>query len=499
MNTQKRIFLVLALLVLSLSVCFGVYQVQASSTAALSADDQQQIKQMINNYFEARYQSFQSFQLSNFDTVIVSNRDMQKELDKLDLMIYQRQLYHLKYQQYQVYVDFGDIRFDPGSATARVNVTEGSDVLFENSSPTPTKMRDLEHLIILQKGKGGWKITSDQYEDDYWRMLKNTNLSKAELKTMVENSAKQDVIRTGNLKSDQSVATLNVDTCTVRGVNVCYDRANAVTYANNHFNKDIANPNYVYVDGNDCTNFVSQAITLGGGISQYLSQAAIDHRSQWHYENGYPVGDIEDGFYYYPFQIYWNGTLLPLYNRSTSWFGVDQLNAFLVPGPTEVHYRYLGGPIASSREFQQTNHLTDIGDLQLGDIIQFDWVTCTQNCNSVYDHSAIVTEIHWNSSFGRYDVSVDAHSDDIYYRSIYDMPPWQRVRFIHIADRLQQTSIFLPGIYGGSYPTAPNVAGATAYPAPGQPSDSNNPSSGIGYPAPGQDNIASPDKSYPAP
>lgn len=177
-----------------------------------------------------------------------------------------------------------------------------------------------------------------------------------------------------------------------------------------------------------------------------------------------------DGWYYFMANN--------LIHRSTSWAGVEQFNAFMVPGPTQTHFIYLGGPIATSREFKQYDPI-DIGNLALGDIIQFDWV-CTQNCQDGYDHSAIVVDIQYNYGMNRYDIFVDAHTDDLVHHNIYLYPAWSKIRFIHIFDRLRQP-LYLPSLFGGNYPAIPNFTGS------------------IAYPAPGQENIANPDQIYPAP
>ena len=76
-------------------------------------------------------------------------------------------MYHLRYLEYEYYLDFGDILFDSERQSATMPVVEGHDVEFEISreiaknGPVISKMRILRHSITLRKENGDWKIVSD--------------------------------------------------------------------------------------------------------------------------------------------------------------------------------------------------------------------------------------------------------------------------------------------------------------------------------------------------
>ncbi len=462
MNTSKHFYTIVFALAFILSIYFGVFRVQANSSMSISVADEQQIKQVINNYFEARYQSFKTLQLSDFAALLISNNDNQKEIEKLDLNIYQHKVNQLKYQQYTYYLDFGEMSFDSTSALVNIKVTEGSDVLYVNMSPEMTKMRGLEHIVILQKVNGNWKIYSDKYEDDFWKMMRSSNSTNIQLRSQIDNVVKQySLIKPNLLNSASNKATLlNAQNCTIDGVNVCFNRQEARNYADTYYYNP--NPNYLYASL-DCTNFVSQALYEGGNISMFKPSEGMGMLSTagWFYTDRFDYG------------------------RSTSWAGVEPFHAFFVPKPEEKHFYYLGGPIA--RELNQSDS-NDMKNLQIGDIIQFDW-SCTDENGCEYDHSVIVVDI-WG-----YNIYVDAHSLPYEHKVLTAYAPWNAIRYIHINDHLQQRPAYLPSLSKNVF-SAPIVG--SPYPAPGK-SVSSNSSSMPAYPAPISNDVVKPDQGYPAP
>jgi hypothetical protein len=283
------------------------------------------------------------------------------------------------------------------------------------------------------------------------------------------------------LSSASSKTLQSGNTCTYQGVNVCYDRQGAKDYADNYsllHNTD----NYHYYQGFDCTNFVSQAMFEGGGVSQVYDTAAFQNREYYEIINGYPQGYYNgNGFYYWKFWVYYNNVWYFLFNHSTSWTQVDSLHYFLVPRPTDIHFHYVGGPIAKDLD---PNNLSQLG---IGDIIQFDW-----EGDGNWDHSVIVSDIQGSL------ILVDAHSDDKFQQPlnwyIYTYDP-VNIRYIHINDDLYHPFVYLPAIRGGQM--IPQLAGSTAYPAPGQKASSAM--SAYPPPPPSKNNTAQPNRAYPAP
>jgi len=479
MNKLKLFSFAFLTIVLVLVICFGSKVAQATTMAAVPDVDQQLIKKVVNDYFDKRYQSQKNLQLSDFSSLIANsstNDDLKKETRKLELEVYHSKVFQLQILQYQIYLDFGNMTYDPASLTATVNVTEGSDVIYAITAPIVSKARNINHFILLQKDNGIWKISADKYEDEFWKFLKGNSLTDVELRNQFDNSAKQFTKSMSALSSASPKTLQSENTCTY----LCYDRQGAKNYADAHYNKSISNPDYSYIDGLDCTNFVSQAMFEGGGVSQVYDTAAFQNREYYQIKNGYPQGYYNgNGFYYWKFWVFYNGDWYHLFNHSTSWTQVDSLHTFLVPQPTDIHFHYLGGPIATDLD------PNDISQLGIGDIIQFDW-----DGDRNWDHSVIISGIQGTL------ILVDAHSDDYLNKPlnwyVYTFNPVS-IRYIHINDNLYRPFVYLPAIRGGKM--VPQIAGSTAYPAPGQTTSSRLPA----YPPPVQNNPAQPNRAYPAP
>jgi hypothetical protein len=153
MTGKPRSLLFSLVVIVIFALCFSTYMVKANS-----AGEDQQIKQVINQYFKARYNSFKTLQLGDFSTLTINtsqDSEMQKEFDKLDLEIYHADVFQLRYQSYQYYLDFRNIDIDPTTGKATVDMIEGCDVVFEISAPSISKMRNQKHTLHLQKENGG--------------------------------------------------------------------------------------------------------------------------------------------------------------------------------------------------------------------------------------------------------------------------------------------------------------------------------------------------------
>ena len=89
------------------------------------------------------------------------NSFKRSEFDKLEIELNHAKFYHLRYLQYEYFLDFKDISIDLFDEMATVSVLEGHDVEFEISreiskaEPVISKMRNLLHSIELRKENGG--------------------------------------------------------------------------------------------------------------------------------------------------------------------------------------------------------------------------------------------------------------------------------------------------------------------------------------------------------
>lgn len=306
---MKTLHLSLAFTMLLVATILAITTINANAEMEQIVDlaEEEKIRAVIQNYFEKRYHSRQVNQIENFreltDGSAQAEAFLKTESDKLEIEIYNAKLHHLGYTQYKFTLDFNNISIDREDQSATVLLTEGHDVVFEISNmiskaePIVSKMRNLDHMIVLKKTQNDWKIVSDHYEDYLWRMLRATDLSKDELLHSMSMNEVQD--RLSNIEKVQSLTSscnLQADTSTHS-----YNRGGALAYAHRYANNP--NPTYHYFTDNDCTNFVNQAIHHGSNAEE--------------------VGSNTYGWYYNYYHDYQH------YDYSASWTNVTFLFEFI--------------------------------------------------------------------------------------------------------------------------------------------------------------------------
>lgn len=157
-----------------------------------------------------------------------------------------------------------------------------------------------------------------------------------------------------------------------------YNRNEAVEYAEKWAYR--RNPRYYNFNelGGDCTSFASQCIYAGSKIMNYKKYIG------WYYNN--------------------------LNNRAPSWSGVEFLHDFLINNKGV-------GPRARK--------IKEIGDLQIGDLIQLKFNTMER-----FSHSLIVVAKNGNELKK---VFVATHTEDAYHKSVAEYN-FESIRFLHIID-----------------------------------------------------------------
>ncbi len=390
MNTLRAALVVVLLIVFTQTLL-----TQADSTDTFDSDDQNAIKNVVEAYFESRYRAMNTLQLENLDALIAESTegetDMREELDKLEVEIQHAKLNHLRYREYKYYLDYIDISIDTNTQTATVAVSEGHDVVFEvsieinGSQPAVSSMRNLEHIIVLKKEDGIWKIVSDYYRDYLWRLIEATGISKEELLqslivTPIESLENDfpESITACSLSYDESIHP--------------YTRNGAVAYAHKWATAPRPYNSPPYDDFTalmgDCTNFVSQAIHEGGSAAMVFGGT-------------HGIGQV--GWYYYS-----------IYDRATDWNHVNGLKEFII---TE-YLLWPAGPEGCVVSKDQA---------YFGDLIQYDWTN-----DGSWDHSVIIVE-SIDQGYGDMYHYVAGHTPDVdnYPFSSFDYPS-KIYRFIHI-------------------------------------------------------------------
>ena len=362
----------LVLFMILITAILGVVTATASAGREKKVDlaEEDAVQEAIKMYFDQRYRSRAANQIEDFrgltDGSAEAESFLKSESDKLEIEIHNAKLHHLSYTQYKFSLDFNDISFDKANQSATVSLTEGHDVVFEISEmiskaePIVSKMRNLEHTILLKKTQNGWKIVSDDYEDYLWRLISATNLSKDALLRSIDDV--QDQASTiAEVESVTSTCNLPADESTHP-----YNRSGVVAYAHRYAYDP--NPAYYYFPDNDCTNFVNQAIHHGSNAEE--------------------VGSNTYGWYYNYYNNYQDN------DYSASWTDVGKLYEFITQ-----YYVWDKGP--EGCEVSKSN-------ADRGDLVQFEW---RDDPTPAWDHSMIIVreEIMYGESF----FYVAGHSDDI--------------------------------------------------------------------------------------
>ena len=156
-----------------------------------SPEQQAELKNVIQSYFDIRYRAYNNLQLNGFSDLASDRADAKaflgSELGKLSIDIRNAELNHLRYVDYKYFLKYGNIAIDPQTQTATVELVEENDVIYEISAElnpqnsAVSHMYNLKHTITLRPENGQWKIDSDEYNDYLWRMLKQSGKSANEV------------------------------------------------------------------------------------------------------------------------------------------------------------------------------------------------------------------------------------------------------------------------------------------------------------------------------
>lgn len=313
-----------------------------ASTTGFQDIQAEQIKVVIELYFDGKYKSFSELSLDKFfeNYADVKNDKVIDEQTKLRLEMRHSQLYNLRYEQYSFNIEYKSIEIS--EKTAVVYLEESHEVVFPVFSPEKSYMKGLSHKIILHKDLSTWKISEDVYQDYVWNFLLQTELSLEDIENKMLATAKQKEINPSDLDSQYSTNQPSSS----------YYRDGAKWYAYDYW--DEWNPSYYPFEA-DCTNFVSQALYVGGHIPMTPPQSGVG-TSCWFWTN--------------------------INNRAAAWVGTPNLFQFIINN--ESIYCSNKGPTGYE--------VYGPSNLAIGDLIFFDWGDGGYN----QDHVGIV--VTWSAS-----------------------------------------------------------------------------------------------------
>jgi hypothetical protein len=259
--------------------------------------------------------------------------------------------------------------------TVVVQVSESHEVVFTATAPVISKMWGKIHTIELKANYGMWEVISDDYDDYLWRLIQSSGMSSVEfLNSMHDNYSIQENQRENNAPFDlQDNQTMG-----------SYYSNGAVSYA--HTWAYSRNPNYFDFGNLDCTNFVSQAMHVGGHIPMTTPQGSIG-TSGWYYSS--------------------------VNNRAAAWTWAPGLYTFIVGQENPIYF-----PGAGPKGYRVYG-LSNVG---VGDLIFYDF----SNYPHTQDHVVIV--VTWSVS----QPLVAGHSDNVDYYPYNAFNYIQQIFLVHI-------------------------------------------------------------------
>jgi hypothetical protein len=244
---------------------------QVQSDARLT--DEEKIKNTIDTYFKLRYESQKLLKPLDFSFLTANSSQawswVEGEQDKREIELFIASTYNLNYVDYEYSLDYDSIVVRGEEATVRLR--ESHSVVFEAIAPEVSKLRGLEHVIVLRKTSAGWVIVSDKYQDELTQLMANETKDAIIKRVRLNRAAElQQVAEFESTNQKGQLATINSRAWHA------YDRSAARTYAdtwgewrdNPYYHR---NPAYQNFDGNggDCTNYASQVIYAGAPQLDY--------------------------------------------------------------------------------------------------------------------------------------------------------------------------------------------------------------------------------------
>lgn len=278
-----------------------------------------------------------------------------------------------------------------------------------------------QHLLVLCRENGKWKITADKYmtdrihsdeaiKDDLHRMTKDMEKLKKQANESVKRAKRSMPARLTLTSSERLENEVNYSTSEFYfgqmnekrpEANIGYSRDGAYNWASTYwrnYSRAFVNLGDQAGEGGDCTNFVSQCLRAGGAQNDKTGSY------QWYYDNKGTSKTTDDS---YPW----------------TWSTAKGLNYILLGNYRNSEYGPKGIEkiINSDAEYSST-----IGEfIKYGDIIQYEW-SKTSNLK----HSAVIVDMVYNSAKERYEPVISTHTIDAWYL------PWTKnaykTHFVHI-------------------------------------------------------------------
>ena len=159
------------------------------------AEQQEEIKSVIQAYFDLRYQALsvsppEDFQANGFGDLVSARSDAKDflvtEMAKLAVERKWIELNRFRYAKYEYSLKYKNIVIDAPAQIATVSLLEDFTIItegaMERNPEKPNITRgDQTHEIVLYNEQGQWKIVSDIYWDAWWRSYRKPGMFTDEI------------------------------------------------------------------------------------------------------------------------------------------------------------------------------------------------------------------------------------------------------------------------------------------------------------------------------
>jgi|CXWL01.1.fsa_nt_gi hypothetical protein len=161
----------------------------------VQAEQQDEIKSVIQAYFALRYQALsisppEDFQVNGFGDLVSNGTEAKDflvtEIAKLAAERKWRELNGFRYAKYEYFLKYKDIFIDASNQIATISVLEDFTIITErdlelNPAEPNINRGDLTHEIVLHNERGQWEIVSDIYRDSWWLQYRKPGMSTDEI------------------------------------------------------------------------------------------------------------------------------------------------------------------------------------------------------------------------------------------------------------------------------------------------------------------------------
>jgi len=393
-NTIKKITV---FLLFSLFLILNKHSYSYATTNVNTNSDN--IKNTISSYFNSYFNSLQTLEIPNYDNIILENNNTKLYSAMNELQVEQNKLANLSYQNIKINLEFTDIKIDKNNA--EVKVLLNCDYNYSSTPNAKSSIAGIEYRFNLINNNSKWLINNidSNWEifDLFKEKLSKNMISNRSALTSYDNdsntinnikneliNAAKDTIKylSGNKDAGNSEKELNTNINTFRSSSYSYNEYDGVNYALTYGASP--NPNFYYVEGNDCTNFVSQVLraAYGGDNSGISQQSRMS--SNWYGGSG---------------------------GGSYAWESVEGLW-------DQVVNNYPGnGPNGTGYNNNSPYYDFAPSRIYLGEVLQFRNI----DSSSVYTHSVYVTVSNNTSNQYYNEILVTQHSDNMVNRNLWEL------------------------------------------------------------------------------